>query len=206
MVGTLEILWRTKARERWSRSGESKGRSEMPDQWRNLWNWDIPPLELDDTVPLPAALEETISVAPVSVSGLSSMGVLTFPAAAIPFFLHHGLDEGVAWINGFCLGRYWSWTAGHVYVPVSSCESTARSSPCLKSKRPPALVSFVASYVSAIWSSDHDTDSSTWAGIAAPTGRQSCISAVSETDGRVVTAVIMRSVARSAASTATASP
>ena len=120
-VGTLEILVEDQGRVNYGpRLGESKGL--IGNAWINgetLWNWDILPLELDDAVPVSAVLEEQPSLPDVPVSGpVFVHGTFDLPGGGDTFLSTMGWTKGVVWINGFCLGRYWSrGPQATLYVP-----------------------------------------------------------------------------------------
>ncbi len=107
--GRLDLLVEDQGRVDYGpRIGEAKGLiGEASINGRPLRSWSVLPLELNDITPAAQALE--------------SSGWLSFvagPAFVNASFDHPGsgdlyLDtatwgKGVAWVNGFCLGRYWS--------------------------------------------------------------------------------------------------
>ena len=107
--GTLDLLVEDQGRVDYGpRIGEAKGLiGEASINGEPLRSWSVLPLELADIAPVAHALES---------SGDHSF--VAGPAFVSASFDHPGsgdlyLDtatwgKGVAWINGFCLGRYWS--------------------------------------------------------------------------------------------------
>ncbi|MBR7832546.1 beta-galactosidase [Actinospica durhamensis] len=79
-----------------------------------LAGWRVQPLELDDIEPVAAALREAATglegEAPELVVGPAfARAVFDLEETAADLFLDTSQwGKGVAWLNGFCLGRYWS--------------------------------------------------------------------------------------------------
>jgi beta-galactosidase len=76
--------------------------------------WQVLPLPLTDLTPAAAALR-AVPAAPVASLAGPAFARAVFdlpgdaPADAAGLFLSTaGLGKGIAWLNGFCLGRYWS--------------------------------------------------------------------------------------------------
>jgi beta-galactosidase len=72
--------------------------------------WRALPLPLSDLAPVVSALRALpISVAPYGVAGPAfARAVFDLASPADLFLSTAGLGKGIAWLNGFCLGRYWS--------------------------------------------------------------------------------------------------
>lgn len=91
-------------------------------QWQWLTGWEMCPLDLS---PLP----DTLSWSPASDSGSDTpvfhRGTLQINASApSDTWLHVSGGHGIAWINGFCLGRYWNIGPQlSLYVPASVLRS-----------------------------------------------------------------------------------
>lgn len=79
---------------------------------RPLTEWEVLPLDLDDIEPVAAALREEAAAgsAPATplVGPAFGRAVFDLPETGDLFLDTHGWGKGVVWINGFCLGRYWS--------------------------------------------------------------------------------------------------
>jgi beta-galactosidase len=109
--GVLELLVEDQGRVDYGpRLGEPKGLiGTVRANGEPLSQWEVLPLDLTDITPVAHALRSR----PAAVTG-----VLAGPAfAAASFDLQDVGDlyldtaawgKGIAWINGFCLGRYWS--------------------------------------------------------------------------------------------------
>ena len=107
--GTLELLVEDQGRVDYGpRIGEAKGLvGEASVNGEPLRSWSVLPLGLSDIAPVAHALESS-----------EHHSVIAGPAFVSATFDHPGsgdlyLDtatwgKGVAWVNGFCLGRYWS--------------------------------------------------------------------------------------------------
>src|SRR6202000_2354408 len=65
---------------------------------------------VDELAPITSALRAR--PARVTESGVAgpafARAAFDLPAAADLFLSTAGLSKGIAWVNGFCLGRYWS--------------------------------------------------------------------------------------------------
>jgi beta-galactosidase len=77
-------------------------------------DWRVLPLPLADIEPVAAELRASPDAAPAAISG-PAFARFTFELdAPADLFLATGspgegrLGQGIAWLNGFCLGRYWS--------------------------------------------------------------------------------------------------
>jgi beta-galactosidase len=77
-----------------------------------LTGWRVLPLELDDIEPAARALRTAAAeggAAPETVAGPAfARAVFDLDEAADLFLDTADWGKGVAWVNGFCLGRYWS--------------------------------------------------------------------------------------------------
>ncbi len=71
--------------------------------------WRVLPLPLDDVTPAAEALRAQPAGPALAVAGPAfARAVFDLPGAGDLFLSTDGLGKGVAWLNGFCLGRYWS--------------------------------------------------------------------------------------------------
>ncbi|WP_248762319.1 beta-galactosidase family protein [Pseudarthrobacter sp. SSS035] len=120
-TGTLEILVEDQGRVDYgTRLGESKGLiGSARINGDVLWEWDVLPLTLHDVRQVTAALEEEPSIPGAPVSGpVFTHGTFDLDNPADLFLSTDGWTKGVVWINGFCLGRYWSrGPQATLYVP-----------------------------------------------------------------------------------------
>lgn len=119
--GTLEILVEDQGRVNYGpRLGESKGLiGTARINGEALWEWEVLPVSLDDIRPVTAALkaESTYPDAPVS-GPVFVYGSFDLPGGGDLFLSTRGWTKGLVWINGFCLGRYWSrGPQATLYVP-----------------------------------------------------------------------------------------
>ncbi|MDN4648486.1 glycoside hydrolase family 35 protein [Curtobacterium sp. PsM8] len=124
VTGLLELLVEDQGRVDYGpRIGEPKGLIGAVRIGDDLLSrWTVSPLALD---PVPAAALDALRTAPVaSVSAVSTvstgetlagpvfaMGSFELPERGADLDRYLALDgfrKGVAWVNGFCLGRYWS--------------------------------------------------------------------------------------------------
>jgi beta-galactosidase len=127
--GALELLVEDQGRVNYGpRLGEPKGLiGTARAGGEPLCQWQTMPLDLTDIAPVADALRARPA---------STAGVLAGPAFARASFdvrqpgdLHldtAGWGKGIAWINGFCLGRYWSRGPQRtLYVPGPVVRETA---------------------------------------------------------------------------------
>jgi beta-galactosidase len=77
--------------------------------------WRVLPLPLDDITPVAEALRAAPAEAVTALAGPAFARAVfdlrppSDPASPADLYLHTaGLGKGIAWLNGFCLGRYWS--------------------------------------------------------------------------------------------------
>lgn len=110
--GTLELLVEDQGRVNYGpRIGEPKGLigpaclNGVP-----LRGWRVMPLPLDDLAAVTARLRELPATGERWVAGPAFVRYTFDLAAPVDLFLGTaGLGgKGIAWLNGFCLGRYWS--------------------------------------------------------------------------------------------------
>ncbi|WP_034264633.1 glycoside hydrolase family 35 protein [Actinospica robiniae] len=112
--GTLDVLVEDLGRVDYGpRIGEPKGLiGPARVNGRPLTEWEVLPLDLDDIEPVAAALREEAAAgsAPATplVGPAFGRAVFDLPETGDLFLDTHGWGKGVVWINGFCLGRYWS--------------------------------------------------------------------------------------------------
>jgi beta-galactosidase len=114
--GTLELLVEDQGRVDYGpRIGEPKGLiGPVTVGGEHVRGWQALPLPLTDVTPAVAALR-ALPASPVgAVAGPAfARAVFDLPASELGgtddlFLSMAGLGKGVAWLNGFCLGRYWS--------------------------------------------------------------------------------------------------
>jgi beta-galactosidase len=73
--------------------------------WQVLFNWEVYPLPLDD---LNGLKFQALTLTPAAIEGPRFFrGTFEVDEAADTFLVLPGWTKGVAWINGFNLGRYW---------------------------------------------------------------------------------------------------
>jgi beta-galactosidase len=112
VTGTLELLVEDQGRVDYGpRIGEPKGLiggvavDEVP-----LARWTASPIALDPLAP--AALAVLAAIEPTDGDVLAgptfAAGTFDLDAADDRYLSLDGFRKGVAWVNGFCLGRYWS--------------------------------------------------------------------------------------------------
>jgi beta-galactosidase len=118
--GRLEILVEDQGRVDYGhRIGEAKGLiGPVTVGGAELRGWDVRPLPLDDIGAVGQALRELAGRQRRPGESTAPTGALAGPAFARAVFdlaetadLHlstAGWGKGFAWLNGFCLGRYWS--------------------------------------------------------------------------------------------------
>jgi len=110
--GTLELLVEDQGRVDYGpRIGEQKGLiGPVSVDGVPVRGWRIMPLPLGELAPVISALRARPAAEPSSGVAGPAFARATFelPAAADLFLSTAGLGKGIAWVNGFCLGRYWS--------------------------------------------------------------------------------------------------
>ncbi|TAP43107.1 beta-galactosidase [Arthrobacter sp. S39] len=125
--GTLEILVEDQGRVDYGpRLGEPKGLiGAVRINGEALRQWDLLPLQLQDIGPVVQTLADAPPsrdagvTGPAFVHGTFDLPETTdLPEPADLFLSTDGWTKGVVWINGFCLGRYWSrGPQATLYVP-----------------------------------------------------------------------------------------
>jgi beta-galactosidase len=110
--GTIELLVEDQGRVDYGpRIGEPKGLiGPVTVNGVPMRGWRVMPLPLDDLAPVTAALraEPARETAPGIAGPAFARAVFDLAAPADLFLSTAGLGKGIAWLNGFCLGRYWS--------------------------------------------------------------------------------------------------
>ncbi len=114
--GTLDLLVEDQGRVDYGpRIGEPKGLiGPVTVGGAPLRDWQVLPLPLTDVTPAAAALRALPAAAVTSLAGpVFARAVFDLPGdeaagTADLFLAVAGLGKGIAWLNGFCLGRYWS--------------------------------------------------------------------------------------------------
>ena len=75
----------------------------------HLRGWQVLPLTLDDVASVAEALRSQPAVTVTALAGPAfARAVFDLPEASDLYLSTAGLGKGIAWINGFCIGRYWS--------------------------------------------------------------------------------------------------
>jgi beta-galactosidase len=109
--GTLELLVEDQGRVDYGpRIGEPKGLiGPVCVNGTPVRGWRVIPLPLADVEPAAAALRALPVTSPPGIAG-PAFARFTFDleSPADLFLAGAGLGKGIAWLNGFCLGRYWS--------------------------------------------------------------------------------------------------
>jgi beta-galactosidase len=111
--GTLDLLVEDQGRVDYGpRTGEQKGLiGPVTVGGKPARDWQVLPLPLTDVTPAATALRELPATAVTSLAGpVFARGVFDLPVHGPSdlFLSTAGLGKGIAWLNGFCLGRYWS--------------------------------------------------------------------------------------------------
>jgi beta-galactosidase len=112
VTGTLELLVEDQGRVDYGpRIGEPKGLiGGVAVDGVPLARWTASPLALDPIAP--AALEVLAAIEPSTGETLAgpvvAAGSFDLAEASDRYLSLDGFRKGVAWVNGFCLGRYWS--------------------------------------------------------------------------------------------------
>ncbi len=110
-AGTLEILVEDLGRVNYdTHIGEWKGLGPVLLDGKPLLGWDVTPVDLDYARITDAAERTGEHIrADHGVGGpVLLQGRLSVETSTDLFLSTEGWGKGVAWINGFCLGRYWS--------------------------------------------------------------------------------------------------
>jgi beta-galactosidase len=111
--GTLDLLVEDQGRVDYGpRTGEPKGLiGPVTVGGEPVRDWQVLPLPLTDVTPAAAALRELPAIPVTALAGpVFARAVFDLPGdePADLFLSTAGLGKGIAWLNGFCLGRYWS--------------------------------------------------------------------------------------------------
>ena len=110
--GTLELLVEDQGRVDYGpRIGEPKGlMGPVTVDGVPVRGWRVMPLPVDELAPVTSALRALPAVtADRGVAGPAfARATFDLPSPADLFLSTAGLGKGIAWLNGFCLGRYWS--------------------------------------------------------------------------------------------------
>jgi beta-galactosidase len=110
--GTLELLVEDQGRVDYGpRIGEPKGlMGPVTVDGVPVRGWRVMPLPVDQLAPVTSALRAMPAVtAERGVAGPAfARATFDLPSPADLFLSTAGLGKGIAWLNGFCLGRYWS--------------------------------------------------------------------------------------------------
>ncbi|MBP1302847.1 beta-galactosidase family protein [Curtobacterium sp. 1310] len=112
VTGTLELLVEDQGRVDYGpRIGEPKGLiGGVAVDGVPLARWSASPLALDPIAP--AAVDQLAALAPndgdVLAGPVLAAGSFDLTSTEDRYLSLDGFRKGVAWVNGFCLGRYWS--------------------------------------------------------------------------------------------------
>ncbi|MFJ6170637.1 beta-galactosidase family protein [Curtobacterium sp. NPDC092190] len=112
VTGTLELLVEDQGRVDYGpRIGEPKGLiGGVAVDGVPLARWSAAPLALDPIAP--AAIDQLAALAPTDGDVLAgpvlAAGSFDLRSTEDRYLSLDGFRKGVAWVNGFCLGRYWS--------------------------------------------------------------------------------------------------
>jgi beta-galactosidase len=110
--GAIELLVEDQGRVDYGpRIGEPKGLiGPVTVNGVPVRGWRVMPLPLDQLAPVASALRaRPPSAVSAGVAGPAfARATFDLPATADLFLSTAGLGKGIAWLNGFCLGRYWS--------------------------------------------------------------------------------------------------
>jgi beta-galactosidase len=109
--GRLELLVEDQGRVNYGpRIGEPKGLiGPVAVNGEHLRGWQVLPLTLDDAASVAEALRSQPAVTVTALAGPAfARAVFDLPEASDLYLSTAGLGKGIAWINGFCIGRYWS--------------------------------------------------------------------------------------------------
>jgi len=110
--GTIELLVEDQGRVDYGpRIGEQKGLfGPVTVNGVPVRGWRVMPLPLGQPGPVISALRaRPAAEPPAGVAGPAfARATFDLPSSADLFLSTAGLGKGIAWLNGFCLGRYWS--------------------------------------------------------------------------------------------------
>jgi beta-galactosidase len=109
--GRLEILVEDQGRVDYGpRIGEAKGLiGPVSAGGAELRGWEVRPMTLEDIAPVAVELRGRPDRQPATLAGPAfARAVFDLADAADLYLSTTGWGKGIAWVNGFCLGRYWS--------------------------------------------------------------------------------------------------
>jgi beta-galactosidase len=109
--GRLELLVEDQGRVNYGpRIGEPKGLiGPVTVNGEHLRGWQVLPLTLDDVASVAEALRSQPAGPVTALAGPAfARAVFDLPSVSDLYLSTAGLGKGIAWINGFCIGRYWS--------------------------------------------------------------------------------------------------
>jgi beta-galactosidase len=108
--GTLELLIEDQGRVDYGpRIGEAKGLiGPVRLNGTPIRGWRMLPLPLTDIEPVATALRALPVTSPALAGPAFARFTFDLASPADLFLSTGGLGKGIAWLNGFCLGRYWS--------------------------------------------------------------------------------------------------
>jgi beta-galactosidase len=109
--GRLELLVEDQGRVDYGpRIGEAKGLiGPVLLGAEELRGWDVRPMPLEDIGAVAGALRNQPETPLTALAGPAfARAVFDLPEQADLYLSTAGWGKGIAWVNGFCLGRYWS--------------------------------------------------------------------------------------------------
>jgi beta-galactosidase len=109
--GRLEILVEDQGRVDYGpRIGEAKGIiGPVSAGGTELRGWEVRPMPLEDIAAVAEALRARPESRTTALAGPAfARAVFDLPQVADLYLSTAGWGKGIAWVNGFCLGRYWS--------------------------------------------------------------------------------------------------
>jgi beta-galactosidase len=127
--GTLDLLVEDQGRVDYGpRIGEPKGLiGPATVNGATLTGWQVLPLNLDDITPVADALRTRQGDADIVAGPAFARATFDAPGGNVADLFLDTVEwgKGVAWINGFCLGRYWSRGPQRtLYVPAPVLKPT----------------------------------------------------------------------------------
>lgn len=148
--GTLEILVEDQGRVDYGpRLGEAKGLiGEARINGGPVLEWELLPLELGDIGPVAEHFPRSSPrPLPLLAGPVFAYAGFDLPEVTDLFLDISGWGKGVVWVNGFCLGRYWSRAPQRtLYIPGPLLRSSSNEVIVLELQ---AAISPVVSFVSA---------------------------------------------------------
>ena len=109
--GRLELLVEDQGRVNYGpRTGEPKGLiGPVAAGGERLLGWRMLPLSLEDITPATDALRSRPAGPVTALAGpVFARAVFDLPDVSDLYLSTASLGKGIAWVNGFCVGRYWS--------------------------------------------------------------------------------------------------